>query len=182
MLVSIFSDAGYCHTTGIASWGGWARSDRGIARSGGLLKIDSNNTVLLEAAAMVNAVKMSLIFKVLQHQDTMLLQTDNNMVDDILTGKVKGPLPGLVYGEFVRTCMHYGLDYEWRHVEGHKGDALPSNSVNSYCDRVCRFFLRLERHRQHPDRWPNHPARAPFGIKVPKDFADKIVATKIATT
>lgn len=172
MIVKVFSDAGYSHTAKIASWGAWAISERGVARSGGILKVETHHSTLLEAAAMVNAVKMALIFKVLQRGDEMLLHTDNDSIDDFLSGKHqwKGPLPGLIHGEFMRTCMHYGLDYEWKHVKGHAGNASP----NCYCDRVARFFLRLERHRRDPEKFPTHPLHAPYGIKVPPEFAGKI--------
>lgn len=163
MLVTIFSDASMCPETLVSSWGGWTKSERGVARHGGVLKLETKNINVAEAAAIVKAVKMSLIQGVSDRGDEILLQTDNQAVPLILNGKQTGTNEDVVYGVFKDLCAEYGLTYRWRHVKGHKGHVTPRNSVNSYCDKVARYFLRLERHRREPSRYAK-PHKVPFGL------------------
>ncbi len=166
MLVSIFSDASLCHQTKASSWGGWAKSARGVARGGGVLKFENClNTNTLEAAAAVNALKLSILRGITVPGDSVLLQTDNTGVPAILRGKHSGQGQQIA-AVFKELCATHKLSYTWRHVKGHKGHKAPRFSVNTYCDKVAGFYLSIERHQRKPSHYPP-PTKIPYGLTVP---------------
>lgn len=171
MLVTIFSDAGLCDITGAASWGGWAKSARGTARGGGILRDDVRCTAVAEARAITNAVHMALREGIVQRGDRLLLQTDNIGVSSILAGKKPAKSKKNVRHRtatkvaFDAVMAKFGLTFEWRHVKGHNGNGATRSQVNIYCDSVASYYLSRARNERDPARWPV-TKEAPYGIEV----------------
>lgn len=153
LLVSVFADASYCHDTGAAGWGGWAKSDRGRVYNGGPLKDVYRSVALAELAAVANALEMAVQSGVAPTGCHVLVQTDNDQVVRYLNGEghANGMEPRRLF-ERVRNIIRYVLkDHDItlsaRHVRGHQGTAVPRNAVNEMCDKKARQGMRAARSR-----------------------------------
>lgn len=171
MLVTIFSDAGMCPITNIATWAAWAKSERGVARAGGILKDKCRNSTIAESMAALNGVHMALVNGVCVSGDVILIQSDNNNVGQFLFNY---PLPHhknkddriRMKSIADKLKAKFFLQYRFRHVQGHKGTKDKRSAVNTWCDSVCSFFLALGRNEENPVKWPKMPACVPYGVKM----------------
>lgn len=165
MLVTIFSDASYCPKIKRASWGGWVKSERGVARGGGVLRGTISDINISEARALVNAVHLGLRDQVLHKGDRIIAQTDNDCVMKVLN--YAGPRDEWrETAELARKLLgDHQLELTWRHVKGHKGYTSKRSSVNVYCDRVARYFLDEVRSEVAPNRFRRKTSLTPpYGI------------------
>lgn len=184
MLVTIFSDAGLCPELNLGSWGAWIKSKRGVARGGGVLRENVHDTSVAEARAVLNAIHLGLCNGVIAPGDHLIVQTDNIAVPNVLNGaktakkkgkKAQNPVTMAQKDATHEACAAIlaknGLTIEWRHVKGHQGTGTKRSSVNTFCDKVASFFLRLERHIRAPERFTRQAGLAPFGIRDPRTGA-----------
>lgn len=173
MLVTLFSDASICPDTGCVGWAAWARCDRGVIRADGTLKRLTIDSTAAEAMALVNGIVMAKQAKILMPGDTILAQTDNNGVMDVLHGQTKRGLrrslrdrddldPRFVQEEIDRRnaeikeisatyqliIQKMGLRLIWRHCKGHRGLEDPRAAVNTYCDKISRVRMQGARAAQ----------------------------------
>lgn len=169
MLVTIFSDAGLCDMTGSASWGGWAKSARGTARGGGILRDGVRCTAVAETRAITNAIYLALREGVAHPGDRLIIQTDNIGVQSIIKGKAPSKKSKNVRHRnatkvaFDALIAKHGLTFEWRHVKGHNANGAERSQVNIYCDRVAGYYLSVARHEHDPAAWPV-TKDVPYGI------------------
>lgn len=190
MRVTLFSDAGMCPSTRVASWGVWARNERGILRQGGIFKNPicapghGPDVILAETAAAINGIAVGLSTKLILPNDHVLIQTDNQVVGNVLTGwKPKGlardrrPYYEMLAEHFARLLAEHSLTHEWRHVKGHKGTASPRNAVNTYADQVATFYLKLGRHQKNPTRYPP-PIWIPPLLPVKEEIVQLVAVAK----
>lgn len=169
MLVTIFTDAGLCPETLCASWAVWCKSERGVSRAGGIFKSPQLFSTMAESAAVVNGIHHALASGVAKDGDALLIQTDNNSVREFLIfpirahHKAKDERRAMqdIYSSIVKK---YGLVCRYRHVKGHKGTRDKRSAVNTWCDQVCTFFLKMARHEHSPDRWPAPAYDPPYGV------------------
>lgn len=171
MIVTVFSDAGVCPEIGRASWGAWIKSQRGTARGGGVFRAPCRVTNIAEARAVINAVYLGLRERVIWPGDALIVQTDNDTVPALLAGTVSAKTnpedKAQIRAEIVKLLTRHRLTLEWRHVKAHKGTATNRNAVNTYCDSVATFFLRLERESVAPGKF-KQAGGAPYGITDPR--------------
>ena len=171
MLVTIFTDAGLCPETGAASWGSWAKSERGVSRGGGILKDLYNNSTAAEAAAAMNGVHNALANGIAKEGDTLLVQSDNDGIQNFLNGVAKGYIKQKVqrtklHAAFLAVRSKYKLVIRFRHVRGHQGTKDKRSAVNTWCDTTCTFFLAWGRHYAKPEKWPEPQKPIPYGVKI----------------
>jgi hypothetical protein len=167
MLVTLFSDASICPDTGCVGWAAWARCDRGVIRADGTLKRLTIDSTAAEAMALVNGIVMAKQARILMPGDTILAQTDNNGVMDVLHGETKRGIrralrnrndldPRMIQEEINRRneeireisktyqniIQKMGLRLIWRHCKGHRGVQDPRAAVNTYCDKASRIRMQ----------------------------------------
>lgn len=170
MLVTIFTDAGLCPETGIGTWAAWCKSERGKSRAGGILRDSQAFSTMAEAAAAVNGIYNAVASGIAKPGDALLVQTDNNDVSNFLTFPIRPHLKEIETRVLMQECYSsllrkYDLSVRFRHVKGHKGTRDKRSAVNTWCDQVCTFFLRMARHEHDPKRWPA-PSFVPYGVEV----------------
>lgn len=168
LLVTIFTDAGLCPETNIGTWAAWCKSERGVARAGGILRDPQFSSTMAESAAAVNGIYNALANGVAHPGDVLLIQTDNNQVRQFLTMPVKREHKNKVERRSMQAAYSaltskHDVKCSFRHVRGHKGAKDKRSAVNTWCDQVCTFFLRMARHEHDPKRW-KAPGAAPYGV------------------
>lgn len=169
MLVTIFTDAGLCPETQCASWAAWCKSERGVSRTGGILRDPQLFSTMAESAAVVNGIHHALASGVAVAGDAILVQTDNNSVMQFLVlpirphHKEKDRRKQMrdVYSSLV---ARYDISVRFRHVKGHQGTKNKRSAVNSWCDQVCTFFLKMARSEANPEKWKAPEYSPPYGI------------------
>lgn len=172
MLVSIFTDAGLCPETHCASWAVWCKSERGVSRGGGILRAPMPFSTLAESAAAVNGIHHAVANGIARHGDVLLIQTDNNDVGNCLTRLIKPHYKSqderrAMQRAYFAIMSKYDLKCSFRHVAGHNGTRDKRSAVNTWCDKVCTFFLKMARHEAMPDKWgPVEAENAPYGVKI----------------
>lgn len=169
MLVTIFTDAGLCPETKCASWAAWCKSERGVSRAGGVLRDPQMFSTMAESAAAINGIHHALASGIARSGDTLLVQTDNDGVMRFLIHPIKAHYKEKdrrkkmrdAYGSLV---SRYDISVRFRHVKGHQGSKDRRSAVNSWCDRVCRFFLKMARSEASPERWKAPEYCPPYGV------------------
>lgn len=169
MLVTLFTDAGLCPETKSASWASWCKSEKGVARSGGILKDGYACSTAAESAAAINGIYHCLSSRVASSGDTILVQTDNNGVEGFLNGSARGyrkhaAQRKVLQDAYQNIILKHNLIIRFRHVRGHQGAKDKRSAVNTYCDNVCSFFLAWARHEANPQRWPQPKKQRPYGV------------------
>lgn len=169
VIVTLFTDAGWCPNLNRASWGAWAKSDRGVMRAGGVFRQECRSSNIAEARAVANGLATALKEGIIHPGDTVIVQTDNCAVPAIIFNQpAKKPRSNTQarrdIGEYAsRLIAEKRLKVQWRHVKGHAGRGKPRHVVNEYCDQVASYFLALERSRLEPHRYAV-PTYVPYGI------------------
>jgi len=172
MLVTIFTDAGLCPETYCASWAVWCKSERGIARAGGIVRQPMGVSTLAESAAAINGIHHAIANGIARQGDVLLIQTDNNDVGRCLTHQIKAHYKNQdmrrdLQSAYRSITAKYDLKCSFRHVKGHRGTRDKRSAVNTWCDQVCTFFLKMARHEAMPDKWgPVSAENAPYGVNV----------------
>lgn len=147
MLVTIFSDASFCHDKKVGGWGAWARSERGIVSSWGAFKWPVTSANMAELYAAVNAVHMVLKSDIFSLGDELLLQIDNLAALGALEGKAKTEWPTRGLAEMGKLLAAGQAKLRVRHVKGHSKNGQPRSWVHNFCDRGATKGLKLARQR-----------------------------------
>lgn len=176
MLVTLFSDASICPTTGCVGWAGWAKCDRGTARGEGILKRLTVDSAVAEAMAAVNTIVIARQGGLIEAGDRVLVQTDNNSVMDILKGTARRGVrranrdrEDISQEELHNEVLHRNEEIDeiartyaaivsdmnlmviWRHCKGHRGLEDRRAAVNSDCDQRARVYMNEARRRMRDD-------------------------------
>lgn len=179
MLITLFSDASICPTTGCVGWAAWAKCDRGTARGDGALRRLTIDSSVAEAMAVVNGMAIALQKGLVAPGDVLLVQTDNNSVMSVLQGTARRYIRraerkrrqisytqlheevlrrneeideiAATYAEMVAEMQ---ITVVWRHCKGHRGLEDRRAAVNSSCDERARERMKEARrsYRSGADR------------------------------
>lgn len=172
MLVTLFTDAGLCPETHSSSWAAWCKSERGVSRSGGITKTKMPNSNAAESAAAVNGVYHAIASGIARRGDTILIQTDNSNVQNFLTMPIKSHYKAKAERRqmqevFASIRSKHEIIVRFRHVKGHNGTKDKRSAINTWCDKVCTFFLKMARHEAMPEKWgPVNLDAAPYGVRI----------------
>lgn len=157
MLITLFTDAGYCPKTRIGTWAAWAKHDGATIRHSGVFKTLYTSSDVAEIYAGLNGLAFVFASVGVPPKSKIIHQMDCQPAIDCFQGKgYKTKEASLIVGP-ARVFFHTLLrEYptvviEFRHVEGHRGDVTPRNAVNTWCDRECTRLLNLAR-RQPPQQ------------------------------
>lgn len=149
MLVTIFTDASFCHKTSAAGWAVWAKCQGETYRNSGGFKQSIAAPVEAEIGAIVNGVYLITNSLKITSADKLLIQTDCEEAIAFLSGK------GIMKTNFTMSKMkakYAGLllacgvpTVEFRHVKGHRGTRDPRAAVNTWCDKAARKHMLTQR-------------------------------------
>jgi len=165
--------------TGTSAWAAWAKCDRGATRGDGPLKCTLDDSAIIEAMAVVNGLVIAQRARLIEPGDTVLIQTDNNAVMDVLEGTAKRRASarkknrrGMSWKELradtkrrndaIREVAAYyrkliegaGINVLWRHCRGHMGVETKRAAVNTNCDTRAKARMK-EARREHLRRQAN---------------------------
>lgn len=179
MLVTIFSDASICTTTGCVGWAAWAKCDRGTARADGILKRLTVDSAVAEAMAVVNGMVMARQGRLVEPGDAILVQTDNNSVMSILLGQARRYIRRAerkrrdisyeqlhhevlrrneeideIAATYARLVSEMQVTVRWRHCKGHRGLDDRRAAVNTSCDERARARMKEARRAMARDALP----------------------------
>ena len=156
VLVSLFTDASFCHETQAAGWGYWARSERCRKWGGGPFKELINEVAEAELAAVANGMVASVRDGVTHRGDKVLIQCDNmQVVTALSTGfGVRTLQFNHILDTFKALRDRYELVTEVRHIKGHtKGPKAKSRHyVHNVADRIAKQHMNAERKRLREGR------------------------------
>ena len=149
MLITLFTDASYCHRTRIAAYAAWAKADGRTVRHAAVLKQPVATSTLAEAMALVNGIYLAIAAIRPPPASRIIAQTDCLAAIEALNGKLLRPKAINAYADVIAAYSDKiaasGIVVEFRHVRGHKGTVTPRNAVNTWCDNECRRLLRTAR-------------------------------------
>lgn len=149
MLITLFTDASYCHRSRIAAYAAWAKTDGRTLRYSGVLKQPAANSTLAETMALVNGIHLAIAGMRPPAASRIIAQTDCLTAIDALTGRLTNPRTIAQFADIVAAYRDRvsaaGVVMEFRHVGGHKGTVTPRNAVNTWCDAECRRLMRAAR-------------------------------------
>lgn len=156
-LITLFTDAGFCPRTRLASWAMWAKADGVAIRRSGMFLERPIGSDVAELKAMANGISLVISIMRPAHGAKIIAQTDFIAIVSAMTApKIKRAKTrdrwqaaiDVVRDKLARS----GVTVEYRHVKGHKGTKTPRNAVNTECDKECRRLLkearRIETERQ----------------------------------
>lgn len=149
-LVTLFTDAGFCPHTNLASYAVWAKADGGTLRKSGVLRGKLETSDIAEMRALANGVALVLSAMKPRNGARIIAQTDCQSAISAMLGtgyKKKAAQERVRHAtEVVRDkLIAAGVTIEYRHVGGHMGNRTPRNAVNTWCDGECRRWLKQAR-------------------------------------
>ena len=148
-LLTVFTDASYCHETGAAGWAVWAKRDgRPTFFKAGSFRDKLSGPFEAELGAVANACAMLSRRQYLGGDHHVLIKTDCQEVIDRI-GRFAQRNPEGVYERYYERIYKAKLSVrclEIRHVKGHRGMSAGARfAVNERCDRAAKFQMRLKR-------------------------------------
>jgi len=138
-LVTLFTDAGYCHNTLAGSWAAWAKCDDNTMRKAGALKGSLRDSTEAEIQAILNGVFCLKKFFQPPAKSFVILQTDSQHAILHLSQRQRSQIFEHYRLKFVEAMQD--LRWEFRHVQGHQGTKTPRHAVNTWCDEQCKLHL-----------------------------------------
>lgn len=152
MLITIISDASFCHRTKCGGYGIWVASKRGKKAFGGPAHGHTDNTVV-ECIAVANGLYHGIEAGLIYTNDVILFQTDCKAAIHMFEGK--RPPRGeeqQVYKWFMDTIVENRLSFQFRHVKGHSGRMDSRSLAQDKCDEIAGMHMRKGRRRMDYDK------------------------------
>lgn len=147
-IVTVFTDASFCHRTKAAGFAVWIKTDRQTLRHAGAFKIDIAEAWEAETAALGNGICGAIIRLDLQRGDIVVAASDCLRAIDIISGTGKRPGKAMKkVADHVRSEVEKrGIDLRLKHVKAHQGkEAGPRHAVNEWCDGAAKAVMRKRR-------------------------------------
>lgn len=169
MLITMFTDASFFDKTGAAAWALWAKSQRGVIRSAGLIRRTVIHSSEAELLAIANGLHCVVKSSILERGDAVLIQADNLHALGCIgkqksIGQFKKPRPSMspvmreASESIVALAIEHELEIRTRHVKAHSGTGQPRLWVHTDCDRRCRAIARDEHLRRLASNNPIPPS------------------------
>ena len=164
MLITLFTDASYCHRSRVGAYAAWAKTDGRTVCHSGVVKQPVASSSLAEAMALVNGIHLVLAAMRPPAASRIIAQTDCLTAIEALNGAIKRPQAVRQYEPIVAAyrakVAAAGVTVEFRHVSAHKGTVTPRNAVNTWCDNECRRLMRAAREALTQQRASPEPLAA----------------------
>ena len=149
MRVTIIADASFCPDTNVAGYGYWIASNRGKVGGGDEMKGRVPSSIVAEMQAAVNALYIAARQSLVQHGDSVLIQTDCQAAIDTFEGRRESlndkeveALTALIH---VRSKLE--LTILFKHVKGHTRNREARFVTNNLCDERAKDAMRRARAR-----------------------------------
>ncbi len=147
-IVTVFTDASFCHRTRAAGFAVWIKTDSATLRHAGAFKIDIGSSQEAEAAALGNGICVACTHLDLRAGDMVVAASDCLFAIDLIKGHAKRLSNGMrgVRDHVQRELAARGVDLRLKHVKAHQGkNAGPRHAVNEWCDGAAKGVMRKRR-------------------------------------
>ncbi|MDR3538977.1 MAG: hypothetical protein P4L71_20955 [Acetobacteraceae bacterium] len=147
MLITLFTDAGFCPDLRVGVWAAWAKESGQALRRAGILAGEVPHPAEAELKALHNG--LFLIGRVIDPpaDSRVICQVDSQEVLKALETRKHPREEMRLLAQ--KLLADYAEQRRWllsfRHVKGHKGTATPRNAVNTWCDKECKRLLAAAR-------------------------------------
>lgn len=149
MLVSLFTDASWCHRTKVGGWGAWAKSERGKFSTGAAFKDEAPNSTVAEMWAVINGIQATMNQPLFEVGDKILVQTDCEGIVYLMATRRPPEAHKNRYKKLLTRLdelAHKGNSvFIPKHVKGHTSGKEPRLWVNIFCDKIARKHMELAR-------------------------------------
>lgn len=154
MLITVFTDAGFCPKTHIATWAVWAKCDGKTLRSSGVFKQDVCISDIAEVKAIINGLFKAIKTIEPAPRSKFIVQTDSKTAIKALTTGMSNKARkrkefGSLKTVFEDLTKNFEIEFKW--VQSHQGTVTPRNAVNSWCDSECTRLLNNARKVKQPE-------------------------------
>ena len=145
MLITLFTDAGYCPIIRRGSFAAWAKADGGTMREHGVLQGELETAGVAEARAVVNGLFLATRKFRPEPSSRVIVASDceeaMKALTNALTPKAMKRHADAV-AHFQRICDRHQLSVSFRHVKGHSVLTDTRRWVNRWCDKACTRALK----------------------------------------
>lgn len=150
MLITLFTDAGFCPHTGIGTYAVWAKESGKTLRKSGVLRGTMEVSAIAELRALANGIALVLSIIRPSPGSKIIAQLDcQDAINAMLGTGYKKPRQQERVRSAVedarRRLIEAKVSIEYRRVPGHAGRGTPRTAVNTWCDSECRRHLREAR-------------------------------------
>lgn len=146
-IVTVFTDASFCHKTLAAGYAIWMKTDAATYRHAAPFKVAISSPEEAETAALANGIIWAAIKFNLTHKDFLVAASDcKNAIAWIEIGYK--PKNFLIKEFILRTRKEVsarGFKLKLKYVPAHRGYATKRTSVNEWCDKSAKKIMRNER-------------------------------------
>jgi ribonuclease HI len=145
-IVTVFTDASFCHKTLAAGYAIWMKTDSGTYRHAAPFKVLINNAWEAETGALANGIIWAATKFDLKNSDLLVATSDcKGAIESVKMGISKNAL----IKEFVlrvdKEIEERDFRLSLRHVKAHKGYGTKRTAVNEWCDTSAKKIMRNER-------------------------------------
>jgi ribonuclease HI len=146
-VVTVFTDASFCHRTLAAGYAIWMKTDSGTFRHAAPFKVVVSNPWEAETAALANGIIWAATKFNLNKADMIVAASDcKPAIVSIETGRVS---KNKLVKEFVlrveKEVSERRFILRLKHVPAHKGYGNKRTAVNEWCDLSAKQIMRNER-------------------------------------
>jgi ribonuclease HI len=153
VLITMFTDAGFCPDTRLATWAMWAKVNGASVMHSGVLRDRPDSSNVAEIFALANGMVAMTRLIGPPRGSRVIAQTDSTTAIAAFEGraylrKKSRPTVSAALDVMRATIERFDLVVEYRHVPGHRATVNPRQTINTWCDRECKRLLRQARTEQ----------------------------------
>lgn len=150
LVVTVFTDASFCHRTKAAGFAVWIKTDKVTLRHAGAFKIDIATPGQAETAALGNGICAAVARLDMQPGDIIVAASDCLQAIHVIGGSGSDGKPDrlmrAVRDRVKADLKARGVELRLKHVRAHQGkSAGPRNAVNEWCDGAAKTVMRDRR-------------------------------------
>lgn len=145
MLVTIMTDASYCHTSHAAGVGVWIASNRGKQGFSEPISHPVESPLTAEAYGVIYGIYSGLVSNLVEVGDQVIIQLDCLPAINLFEGKRKKINSQEAYAKetFDNYVKNYALEVVFRHVRGHSNRTELRFRSNNICDMEARKSMLI---------------------------------------
>jgi ribonuclease HI len=146
-IVTVFTDASFCHKTLAAGYAIWMKTDEGTHRHAAPFKVAISNPEEAETAALANGIIWAATKFNLRSRDYLVAASDcKNAIARIkIERKLKNDVMTSVVLRVRKEIAGRGFKLSLRYVPAHRGYGTKRTAVNEWCDISAKKVMRNER-------------------------------------
>jgi len=145
-IVTVFTDASFCHRTLAAGYAIWMKTDGATFRHAAPFKVAINTPTQAETAALANGIIWAATKFNLTSKDYLVAASDCKDAIRRIEAVCKFKKSTKEYVERVyKEKLQRGFKLSLRHVPAHRGYGTKRTAVNEWCDVSAKKVMRNER-------------------------------------